>query len=105
MIEERETDTWHFATYFKGTRHMGAHRLGRHFFVIERLNSDNEIPLLDDGFLGLELYEGTPPAVAEELLGLLNKHVEYLTYTGPTRPEWEDRPGRSQRNEGQVGTA
>lgn len=105
MIEERETDTWQFEPCFKPSRHMDAHRLGRHYFIIEPLDGDSEIPLLDDGFLALELREGTPSDVAEKLVALLNEHVGYLLYTGPTLPEWEDRPGRSQRNEGPSGTA
>ena len=54
------------------------------------------LPLLsDDGcFLGLEFRPETTPETAAQIANLLNEHVQFLTYTGPIRPEWADQPGR-----------
>ena len=93
MAEQQtpETETWHEVPYFKP-------RGGEKIFPVRYLSIETlegpTLPILADGFLALELREGTPASIARELAEMLNKHVAYLTYTGPNRPEWADQPGR-----------
>ena len=91
-MSENQTDTWAMDPYFKGMG--GPVTTGRHLISIQVFNGP-DVPILQDGFLQLELGEDVTGEEAVELVNLLNLHVERLTYTGPTKPEFIDQPGRA----------
>jgi hypothetical protein len=52
------------------------------------------LPVLGDGFLGIEFRPDTPPGVVDDIIRLLNQHVAHVTYSGTGRADWIDQPGR-----------
>ncbi len=92
MMSENQTDTWAMDPYFKGWG--GPVTTGRHLISIRSFEGP-DVPILQDGFLTLELREDVTAEEAEKLINLLNLHVDRLTHTGPTKPEFVDQPGRA----------
>ncbi len=86
--EQHPTDTWHMAPHFRGSGYVS----GQPFIVVDACSSS--LPVLGEGSLGLDLPEGTTPERAREIIAFLNENIRFITYTGPSRPEWIDQPGR-----------
>ncbi len=53
---------------------------GTPWVVLEPRRSN--LAILGDGFLGLELAQGTELKKAEEIADYLNEHIESVSYTG-----------------------
>jgi hypothetical protein len=64
------------------------------FLAIDPLS--DPLPILSDGFIGLELKEGTSREDAMTLIDQLDHMVSYVTYTGG-QPAWNPAAGRSGR--------
>ncbi len=83
-----EPDTWGMEVDFNP---RGQAECGKGWICVERFGAP--LPILGDGFLGLELHDNSADnvrAVAE----FLRNHVKRIVYTGTPRPEWIDQPGR-----------
>lgn len=79
MTVEQDVDTWHVEVTFKPTGHVG----GEPWLVVENFKGP-VLPILgEEGFLGLEFEPGIAIDKALEVLELLNRHVRFVTYTGP----------------------
>ena len=87
-----DTETWDMPVHFRVRRHVG----GSYWIMIEQLREPT-LPILDEGFLGIDLAEGTTAKQAKELAELLDERVTQLTYTGAKRAAWVDNPGRRSR--------
>lgn len=87
-----DTETWDMPVQFKVRRHVS----GSYWIMIEQLREPT-LPILDEGFLGIDLAEETTAKQAKELAELLDERVTHLTYTGPKRTAWVDNPGRGAR--------
>jgi hypothetical protein len=92
MADTDDVDTWDMPVHFK-VRQAGD---GSLWILIEQLRPPT-LPILDAGFLGLELAKGTTTEQIEKLAQLLDERVTNLTYTGPNRGAWIDNPGRRAR--------
>ena len=86
------TDTWDMPVRFKPTKYAS----GEAWIMMEQMDAPT-LPILEKGFLGLDLREGATIEEAEEIARMLNRQVMLITYTGPKRPEWVDNPGRGER--------
>jgi hypothetical protein len=82
-------DTWGMKPRFK-LRQMGMD--GPLFLAVDPLSEP--LPILSDGFLGLEFKPGTSREDAMTLLDQLTDMVAFVTYTGG-QPVWNPTPGRS----------
>ncbi len=89
---ENDTDTWDMPVHFKVCQYDE----GGFWIMIEKVD-DPTLPILSDGFLGIELREGVGAEEAKQLADLLDERVTLLTFTGKKRREWADNPGRSER--------
>ncbi len=78
--EEQHKKTWRMAPHFHGSRYVS----GAPFVVVDACSSS--LPVLGEGFLGLDLPEGTTPERAREIIDFLQENIRFITYTGPTRP-------------------
>lgn len=87
-----DIETWDMPVGFKVRQHVS----GAPWILVEQLGAPT-LPILDEGFLGIDLAEGTTAAEARELAQLLAERVTHLTYTGPPRAAWIDNPGRGAR--------
>ncbi len=92
MSDHDNTDTWDMPVRFKPIGDAS----GGLWIKIEQL-SDPTLPILEQGFLGFDLREGTTIDEAKEIATMLDRKVMLITYTGLKRPEWADNPGRSDR--------
>ena len=78
VIDDDDYDTWWFEPYFKSIGAFGGPEM-----VSIWVEDDLEIPILKDGFLGLQFTKETTTQDVREILELLNRHVEFVSYTGP----------------------
>lgn len=86
--EIRDVDTWGMPVRFAPRQHES----GACWILIEQL-AEPTLPILDEGFMGMHLAEGTTWKQAMILADLLSRRVRYLMYTGPNRAAWADNPG------------
>ena len=84
-MTDRKTDTWHMRPNFKP---RGRVPDDKGWLMIEPI--DGSLPVLGDGFLGIEFHDETPDNV-RRVGAFLDEHVKFITYTGATRPEWIDQ--------------
>jgi hypothetical protein len=89
MASFDETDTWEQRPRFK-LRQISD---GPLFIAIDPLSEP--LPILTDGFLGIELKDGTTRDDALALLDQLADMVAFVTYTG-SEPTWNPAPGRKE---------
>jgi hypothetical protein len=83
-----DSDTWEQRPRFK-VRQIPD---GPLFIAIDPLSEP--LPILTEGFLGLELKPGTSRETALALIDVLTDLVSAVTYTGG-KPEWSPAPGRA----------
>jgi hypothetical protein len=83
-----DRDTWEQKPRFK-LRKIGVD--GPYHIPIEAFD-DPLLPILNEGFLSLELTEGSSFDEAQALLDALAEKVAFVTYTGEVHTEWV--PGR-----------
>lgn len=93
MSDFDHIDTWEQKPLFK-VRRIGVD--GPLFIPIEA-HSDPILPMMDQGFLSLELKEAVSMEEANALLAELREKVAFVTYTGEPAPEWNDQPGRGEQ--------
>jgi hypothetical protein len=86
-----DSDTWGMKPRFK-LRRIGQD--GPLYLAIDPL--DGGLPILDDGFVALELKDGVDRDAALALLDQLSDMVAHLTYTG-SKPKGYRTPGRAER--------
>ncbi len=84
-----EYATWDMDSHF----HVMEHADGTLWLAIEA-TGDHELPVLRDGFLGLELHSGTSIEEAKQIARVFNNRVSAVSYTGKITPEFSDQPGR-----------
>ena len=89
---ENDTDTWDMPVHFKVCQYDE----GGFWIMIEKVD-DPTLPILSDGFLGIELHKGVGAEEAKQLADRLDERVALLTFTGKKRREWADNPGRGER--------
>lgn len=87
-----DTDTWDMPVHFK----LYEYPSGGFYIVVEQLDAPT-LPILDNGFLCLEMDERSSIEDARALSKMLDEKVVRITYTGIERPEWSDNPGRGRR--------
>ena len=85
-------ETWDMEVTFTCKGHVD----GSPWIMPECLKAP-QLPNLNDGFLGLDLFPGTSVGEAEALIGRLNKYVSHITFTAQRRPEFAGTPGRGER--------
>jgi hypothetical protein len=88
----KDTETWDMPVHFKVRQHAS----GSYWIMIEQLREPT-LPILDEGFVGIDLADGTTAKQAKELADLLDERVTHLTYVGPNRTAWVDNAGRAAR--------
>ncbi len=76
-------ETWDMSPHFSDTIYVDGQ-----FAIAIHVNRGENLPNVGDGFLGLDLRKDAPKEELEELLRLLNRHVEWVTYSGHNRPDW-----------------
>ena len=86
------TDTWDMPVPFKPSEYAS----GGLWIMMKKLGEPT-LPILEKGFLGLDLREGTTIEEAGEIVDILNRKATLITYTSPKHPEWVDNPGRGDR--------
>jgi hypothetical protein len=91
MADFDTSDTWDMLSRFK-LRQIGMD--GPLFLAVDPLS--DPLPILSDGFLGLELKPGTSREDAMALIDQLDDLVAFVSYTGGP-PAWNPAPGRSGR--------
>lgn len=82
MTALEDRDTWEQRSRFK-LRRIGVD--GPFHLPIEAI-TDPPLPILTEGFISLELKEGTTQQEAQALLDAINEKVAYVTYTGMIEP-------------------
>jgi len=91
MTDLFDRETWAMRPRFK-LRNIGIN--GQIYLAIDPLS--DALPILTEGFIGLELKPGTNREDAMALLDQLTDMVGFVTYTGDV-PEWAPAPGRGER--------
>jgi hypothetical protein len=87
MADFEDTDTWGMRPRFK-LRQVSMD--GPLFLAIDPLS--DALPILSEGFIGLELKPGTSREEAQALIYQLNNMVAFVSYTGGP-PAWNPAPG------------